>query len=365
MQTPEQQLEKIKEQNRIRAKRYYDNKKSIISERRKASRDECKTCKEEVKNRPVVKPKKDNSKAILTRDESTTQLKESITSDSSKRFYENTLKTLEDILDCTDFNKCLKNAKTVIYKIESAHQKKDPTKLYSINTKKGLYQAILKLVDTLGIKISKNARDAYVNKFELTAVTSHEQTKANIANIENIDFNEYIKKVKDKFGEISKEFLVVSLYELSGFRDNLQLLIIPKETEMSKKVTDVNYIVVPQTKTSNLKIILNSYKTSGKYGQDIITIPRDLSKLIRSYIDNNELSYSDYLFGKAKLSGFIKKFNDKMGLNISINKLRQMRVSNVLNNNPSDEQRLKLSKEMKHKPITSENYKRKTKNIIV
>lgn len=363
MQTPEQQLEKIKEQNRIRSKRYYDSKKEIIAVRRKESRDECKTCKEEVKNKPVEKPKKDNSKIVLNREESTTQLKESIISESSKRFYENTLKTLEDILDCSDFNKCLKNSKTVIYKIESAHQKKDPSKLYSINTKKGLYQAILKLIDTLGIKISKNAREAYVNKFELTAITSHEQTKNKIANNETMDFKEYIKKVKDKFGETSKEYLVVLLYDLSGFRDNLQLLIIQKESEATKK--DINYIVVPPSKTNNLKIVLNEYKTSGKYGQDVITIPKDLSKLIRNYMEINDLTNNDYLFGKAKLSGFIKKFNDKMGLNITINNLRQMRVSSVLNNNPSDEQRLKLSKEMKHKPITSENYKRKTKNIIV
>ena len=44
---------------------------------------------------------------------------------------------------------------------------------------------------------------------------------------------------------------------------------------------------------------------------------------------------------------------------VTINKLRQMRVSKKLQNNPSAEERVKLSKEMKHSTGTSEKYKRK------
>ena len=50
---------------------------------------------------------------------------------------------------------------------------------------------------------------------------------------------------------------------------------------------------------------------------------------------------------------------------VTINKLRQMRVSNVLNNNPSVEDRVKMAREMKHSTSTSEKYKRKTKVIEV
>ena len=80
-------------------------------------------------------------------------------------------------------------------------------------------------------------------------------------------------------------------------------------------------------------------------------------------MENNNIQYNDYLFGKSKLSGFIKKFNDKMDLPITINKLRQMKVSKVLNNNPSIEERVKLGREMKHSTTTSEKYKRKIKEI--
>jgi predicted metal-dependent hydrolase len=39
-----------------------------------------------------------------------------------------------------------------------------------------------------------------------------------------------------------------------------------------------------------------------------------MSKEIRKYMDNHGLEYDDYLLGKSKLSGFIKKFNEKMNL---------------------------------------------------
>jgi hypothetical protein len=48
--TPEETLEKIRAQNRARAKRYYENNLAKIATKRKEARDECKECKEEVKS---------------------------------------------------------------------------------------------------------------------------------------------------------------------------------------------------------------------------------------------------------------------------------------------------------------------------
>jgi len=361
--TPEETLEKIREQNRIRAKRYYENNQAKIAKKRKDKRDECIECKEEVKKckdcKPTEKPKKDNSKTVLTVQESVSQLKDLIENENSKTLYDNSIKTLARILNCSDFNKCLKNAKTVIYKIETAKKKKDPTKLYSVNSKKGLYQSLLKMVDNLDIKLSKNARELYNDRFEIMKTTSHDQTKERVANEQVMDYDVYEQKVKVFFGEGSKESLIVSLYKLSGFRDDLVLEIVDK----IPKETKINYVVVPSSKTINAKIILNEYKTDKKYQQDIIPVPKETSKEIRKYMDNKGLEYGDYLLGKSKLSGFIKKFNEKMNLpvKVTINKLRQMRVSKKLQNNPTPEERVKLSKEMKHSTTTSEKYKR---NII-
>jgi len=361
---PEQQLEKIREQNRIRSKRFYDNNQAKILKKRADDKLECTKAKakcNETKCECEVKSVKNNSKKILSHEESVSQLKESIDNENSKKFYDNNIKTLAYILDCDDFNKCLKASKQVIYKIESAYQKKDPTKLYSINSKKAIYQSILKMIDGLGIRISKNARDKYTNRFEIMNATSHEQTKHKMQTEQVMDFEQYLKLVKDKFGEVSKEYIIALLYNLSGFRDDLILKVVPRKP----KEPNENYLIVSPNANHNLIIELNQYKTADKYGQDIIKIPRDLSKLLRLYMFNNTIVYGDYLFGKKSLSSFIKKFNEKLGLNISINKLRQMRVSNVLNNNPSIEDRVKLAKEMHHKTTTSDKYQRKTKNIIV
>lgn len=357
--TPEETLEKIRAQNRARAKRYYEANQAKISVKRKEAREECKTCKEDKAKEPPKKVKLDLSKTKLSRELTTTHLQDNIESESSKKFYGNTLKTLEDILDCADFNKCLKNSASVIYKIENATQKKDPSKVYSINSKKGLYQCILKLVDTLDIKISKNARDAYIEKFESHNLESRLNTKERVVTESVMDFDEYLEKVKEKFGENSKEFVIASLYDLSGFRDDLTLKVVSTKPKETKE----NYIVIPMDKKKNLTIELNAYKTASKYGQDIIAVPRELSKLIRQYMESNSIGYSEYLLGSKPLSGFITKFNKKMGLNISINKLRQMRVSKILNNNPTIEQRRALAKEMKHSGMTSLDYQRLLKQL--
>jgi hypothetical protein len=215
------------------------------------------------------------------------------------------------------------------------------------------------MVDNLGIKISKNAKDLYKTKFDVVKTMSLDQTKERVATEQVMDYDVYEQKVKVFFGEGSKESLIVSLYKLSGFRDDLVLEIVDKMPKENKK----NYVVVPSSKTINTKIILNDYKTDKKYQQDIIPVPKEMSKEVRKYMDNKGLEYGDYLLGKSKLSGFIKKFNEKMDLpvKVTINKLRQMRVSKKLQNNPSAEDRVKLSKEMKHSTTTSEKYKR---NII-
>jgi hypothetical protein len=213
--TPEETLEKIREQNRVRAKRYYENNQAKIAKKRKDKRDECIECKEEVKKckdcKPTEKPKKDNSKTVLTVQESISQLKDQIENENSKTLYDNSVKTLARILNCSDFNKCLKNAKTVIYKIETAKKKKDPTKQYSLNSKKAIYQSLLKMVDELGIKLSKTAKDAYTHQFNILKTSSIDQTKERMATEQVMDYDVYEQKVKLFFGNASKESLIISL----------------------------------------------------------------------------------------------------------------------------------------------------------
>jgi len=367
-----EQLNKIKEQNTIRAKRHYDLNKQKIADRRKIARNKCKELLNalgiENTNEPVsemvmveeikdaiqeqiplvpIKSKKAKKATIITLTTLTQEEKK------INKFNNDQLKTLSVILNCSDWDKCFKISKNVIYKIESAFQIKRPTTLYSINSKKSFYQAILTTITNKKIKVSENALKEYNDKLIEYKLKSHLESEEKKKTKVNIDFNEYVKKVIDFYGKDSKQALIIALYELHVFRDDLVLQIIPKQIKDISK----NYLIVPEKKTNNLTLILNTYKTDKKYGQELIPIPRILSKDLRKYINTNDLKYNDYLFGKTKLTKYIRTFNEKLGLKISINNLRQMKASKVLNNNPTIEERLILAKEMKHMPITSEKYK--------
>jgi len=108
-------------------------------------------------------------------------------------------------------------------------------------------------------------------------------------------------------------------------------------------------------------IVLNQYKTSKKNGSQTIPIPMELATLIRKYAKHNKLTTDSYLFGDKSLSTFIKKFNGKLGLPISINTYRQMRVSSALSSDekPSAKHRIQIAKEMNHSVMASEKYVRK------
>ena len=125
---------------------------------------------------------------------------------------------------------------------------------------------------------------AYSDKFLEYKLRSHLDSQEKKKNKVNIDIDEYVQKVLDAYGEESKEALIIKLYELHPFRDDLVLQIIPKQV----KQVDKNYIIAPENKTHNLTLVLNTYKTDEKYGQELIPIPKELSKELRKYIHIHE-----------------------------------------------------------------------------
>jgi hypothetical protein len=231
---------------------------------------------------------------------------------------------------------------------------------YSTNSKKQLYQSILKLVDDiLKIHIPIQSRKDYVQKFEIIKVKSSMESDEKKETEQVLDYSKYLDMVKDKFTEVSQEYIIASLYYLAGFRDNLQLVLISKETPESTADLTRNYLSVNlKNKRTACIMILNRYKTDKQYGTDRITIPNALSAIIKKYIEVNNLKYGDYLLGDKKLSATITAFNKKMNLDIGINQLRQMRVSDKSQHATTAEKRVQLANEMKHAPQTTARYKR-------
>ena len=94
------------------------------------------------------------------------------------------------------------------------------------------------------------------------------------------DIDDYVEKVKDKFGEESKQFLVAKLYQESARRDDFKLQIINNISQATD--TSVNYILVPPTRTV-CETIINAHKTSKKFDPLVKKLSVYLSNLIKKY----------------------------------------------------------------------------------
>lgn len=303
----EQRLAHIKELNKARAARYYEANKSAIAERRKDAR---KACREALGKAPAVEvAKPERAKAprgvkrpVVANEEvvevqvkplrfrvkrpktvgqaqKETEVKakqityeqaveiigttESIGSDQSRTIYRNHLKTVKDILNCVDLVACFQDAPENIKKLDNAKQKRDQSKGYSINSKKSYVQMILKLSEVLGISLSAETKQQYVDAFDALKLDSAKQTDERIEEgkkEEQLTFDTYLPKVADKYGEDSKEYLTASLYSINGFRDDLQLRLVRVPDENQD-----NQLVIARM-GQPYKIILNRYKTDKKYG---------------------------------------------------------------------------------------------------
>jgi hypothetical protein len=168
-----------------------------------------------------------------------------------------------------------------------------------------------------------------------------------------MDFDEYLELVEKEYGVGSQQYLIASLYHLDGFRDDLQLKIIQDEDDSESN--KINYVVVPRNK-KNCTIILNVYKTSKKYGQVLIPIPDRLSKLIKYFVTGYNLKYGQYIFGDKPLTKYISDFNRTMGLDVTINTLRQMLVSKAMQGGLDAAGRVLLAHKLHHSPVTSDDY---------
>ena len=158
--------------------------------------------------------------------------------------------------------------------------------------------------------------------------------------------------------QIVKLFVLSPLYFEVTARDDYVLDIVPAIKDANN--SDVNYIVV--TKKGNLTLIINEYKTSAKYGQIKVKLSSALSKMIRNYMESENLTYSDYLFGDKNLSSFVSKNNKKLGINDGTNYYRHMSSTDILKTNPDANTRRLLAEKMAHSPITQLQYLRENIN---
>ena len=382
---------KMLELNRLRQKRFYEKNKNLISDKRKEKRDEMnRIYKEYKKNKEnnndnnviqnddehVIQNDDNNNNEIneeekteplttqnepltienvykiidnMTFNNSTKQL-----SPNTKKKYKSCIKQFFNIYDESDLRSAYRSPITIIDLIQTA----------PFNNKLDVITAILKLLNS-GI-IPNYPKDDYdiLNDYynELNQENKiKRQNKINNENdkVENIE--ELHKKIIEKYGRISKENIIFMLYKEIPKRDNFYLKIVEHEKDANDK--NINYILVPINKNAPVKVIIYEHKTKGLYESNFEKLSKDLSKIIREYINNNELEVNDYLFPNKKLGSFIKNMFNKIGIDIKgVVDMRKIVVSNLLSNpNTTVEQANQLSRTMKHKISTQQQYKRQVK----
>lgn len=386
--TPEDVL-KIREQARLRAKKFYDANKEKISLQKKEKWamimavapakksnivktqivepeilpiDEPFVFVEEEKE-PTMKMKVKNGKLIIpiNFDLAVKKINDLTKDDSSKKIIIDGLKTLLRITNFNDLRDTLKNTKKVISEIENSTYKNDPNKPYDINSKKLLFQNVLTIITDLKIDLKPSTIEKYKSKLEEYKVLSYDKTEKKQSSSDNvIDYKELMKKILHKFGVKSKQYLIARLYDEFTCRDNYGDLEIIEN--MINIKPNKNYILIPQKR---ITLILQDFKTKNAYKAVHHKVSDSLDTLIRSYITQNNLSYGDTLLGKTLLSKFIGNMLRDIGIEKGEGSINYLRHSKISTEYPdaSAEDKIKLSKLCQHSGATQRAYVRKLKDV--
>jgi len=197
----------------------------------------------------------------------------------------------------------------------------------------------------LGKDLKQTLYEPYKRLYERIDFLSREQTKNN-KNIVYHDIDDYVNRVKDKFGVDSKQYIVAMLYKESARRDDFKLQIISNISQANDN--SVNYILIPPTQTV-CETIINAHKTGAIYEPLVKKLSPYLSNLIKVYITNHNLKNGGFLLGKSPLTRYVSKMSDEIGLKgITINTLRHMAITKFLSVPRTLEERQNLAKEFGH-----------------
>jgi hypothetical protein len=367
MTTDSEKLEALKIANRKRVSKWYQNHKVEINEKKRLLYRAGKECLENNPDKFTVEQhlpeheSKSNSEPE-TEPETEPESKEptydnimhflqnkEFASESTRKTYISGLKSLHKLFNASNYKTQFEKYKQTIYTINTS--KKSNGDPYSTNSLKSVFQTILYLSDNFdGLKLADSIKQKYKLQFDVSKVISSEIAEDK-KTLKIPTFNEYIDEVVKKFGKGSKLFVIASMAMELALRDDFGLKIVENETDANDK--DENYLI--KTVKGPMKVIVNQYKTSKKYGANIQTMSSKLSTIVRKYIEDNGIKTGSLLFGVKKLTSFISSENKKLGFSGGINLFREMIQ---LNEKKSPESKVQIANQLKHSVPASINYKR-------
>ncbi len=170
-----------------------------------------------------------------------------------------------------------------------------------------------------------------------------EKQKVNFTDMKEID--EMIEKLRLEVNPLKKKDKPLTQNELSRLRAYTifsMLKRLPTRNDMSgmklinqsmyKKLTqaekEANNFLVDQKKT--MKFVYNVYKTSKKYGENVIEVPEDLKPILRFYIKIMEIKNGEVMFPMTRnaISQLLSKQSNRLiGKKISSTMLRKIYLS--------------------------------------
>tara|TARA_R110002020_G_scaffold153222_2_gene332589 strand:- start:2184 stop:3143 length:960 start_codon:yes stop_codon:yes gene_type:complete len=264
-------------------------------------------------------------------------------SDNSVKLYERNLKKLQSMFDTDDY-KFLKDIDKVKEKLDHL----------SSNTQRNYFNAIIIYLMAIDsdkdlIKEYGDIRDELNQKYEDDNATGKisDKQKDNFVDIKEIhkmldEMADEIKgkKIKKKEDLKPKEkallqvYTIFNIYTRLPMRNDVSGMEAISKREYNKLKEDEkkekNYLVINK---NNMFMVLNKYKTSKKYEENKIDVPKDLEKLLRVWIRINGMgvlfttSTGNALSRNALSQLLIKTTKKYMGKSISTTMLRKIYLS--------------------------------------
>lgn len=269
--------------------------------------------------------------------------------DNTVKMYVANLNKLQKMFD-TDSWKFLENIDNVKKKLEHLHYTSQRNYFNSIIillmalNDKGKYDKLIEEYNEIRDEGNKKYQDD-----NATGVISDKQ-KANFVELSEIQnmLNDMEKEIKEKGlkkkdslapkeKQLIQVYILYNIYTRLPMRNDVSGMTITTK-RLYNKLSDKekesnNYLVVEKNK---MFFVLNQFKTSKKYKELDIDVPKDLEKLLRFYIRVNKLSNGDVLFtsstGKplsrnALSQLFIKTSKKYLDKSISTTMLRKIVLS--------------------------------------
>ena len=173
--------------------------------------------------------------------------------------------------------------------------------------------------------ISDKQKNNFIELDELKAMIESIRKDLNIPQLKK-------KDISSKEYKLLQVYVILEILVRIPMRNDLSNLIKISKRDYNKltdkQKEDNNYLVIEKTA---MKFIMNDYKTSKKYKEKIIDIPKDLEKILRMYIKKNGSSENLFPLSRNAMSQALiktsKKYLDK---SISTTMIRKIVASELL-----------------------------------